>query len=147
MILWHAASGVRLHWEHFEHEADVGVRGVGETLAEAFEQAAVAMIAIITDPDGVHASREVVIECEAPDTELLFVDWLNALVCEMATARLVFGHFEVHVDGARLRARAWGEPVDAVRHQPVVEVKGATYTSLRVARVDDQWIAQTVVDV
>jgi tRNA nucleotidyltransferase (CCA-adding enzyme) len=33
------------------------------------------------------------------------------------------------------------------RHQPAVEVKGATYTALRVAPIEGGWLAQTVVDV
>ena len=37
------------HWEHFEHQADMGIRGFGNKPAEAFEQAALAMSAIITD--------------------------------------------------------------------------------------------------
>jgi tRNA nucleotidyltransferase (CCA-adding enzyme) len=37
--------------------------------------------------------------------------------------------------------------VDAARHHPAVEVKGATYTTLRVAQEGDGWLAQTVVDV
>jgi SHS2 domain-containing protein len=37
--------------------------------------------------------------------------------------------------------------VDAARHQPAVEVKGATYTGLRVAPQNGGWVAQTVVDV
>jgi len=28
-------------WEHFAHEADIGVRGIGASKAEAFEQGAV----------------------------------------------------------------------------------------------------------
>ena len=32
-------------WEHFSHDADVGIRGWGSTLAEAFEQAALALVA------------------------------------------------------------------------------------------------------
>ena len=88
------------------------------------------------------------IQCEAPDDELLFVDWLNALVYEMATRKLLFGRFEVHINGARLTARAWGEPVSAAKHQPAVEVKGATYTALRVAQEQNgEWVAQCVVDV
>jgi hypothetical protein len=35
-------------WEHFPHDADVGVRGRGLTAAEAFEQAAQALTAVIT---------------------------------------------------------------------------------------------------
>ena len=41
---------MQAHWEHFSHEADIGIRGVGPTLATAFEQAAIAMTAVITDP-------------------------------------------------------------------------------------------------
>ena len=87
------------------------------------------------------------IQCEAPDRELLLVDWLNALIFEMATRRVLFARFEVRVDG-RLVATAWGERVDTVRHHPAVEPKGATMTALRVAReLDGTWLAQTVVDV
>ena len=46
-----------------------------------------------------------------------------------------------------LHAQAWGELVDPARHHPAVEVKGATYTALRVARENGEWVAQTVVDV
>ena len=135
------------HWEHFEHGADVGVRGYGNTVAQAFEQAALGLIAIVTEPQRVSATHEVDVHCEADDVELLFVDWLNALICEMATRRLVFGRFEVSLDATRIRGRAWGEPVSPDRHEPVVEAKGATYTQLRVAREGEQWIAQTVIDV
>ena len=43
----------------------------------------------------------------------------------------------VEIDGLLLKARAWGEPIDAARHDLVVEPKGATYTALRVARTGD----------
>jgi len=89
----------------------------------------------------------VTIACEAPDDELLLVDWLNSLIFEMSTRKWLFGRFAVRIDGHRLTATAWGEPVDRERHQPAVEIKGATYTALRVARENGQWIAQTVVDV
>jgi tRNA nucleotidyltransferase (CCA-adding enzyme) len=136
------------HWEHYEHEADMGVRGTGGTQSAAFEQAALALTGVIVDPESVRPEHAVTIHCEAPDVELLLVDWLNALVYEMATRRMLFGRFAVRIDGTRLEATAWGEPVDRERHAPAVEVKGATYTSLSVARQSDgSWMAQTVVDV
>jgi SHS2 domain-containing protein len=134
-------------WEHFPHQADVGVRGIGSTEAEAFEQAALAMTAVITDVEAVEPRETVTIECEAPDRELLFVEWLNCLIYEMSVRRMLFGRFSVQLDGTRLRALAWGEHVDPARHRPAVEVKGATYTALRVARERDDWVAETVVDV
>lgn len=134
-------------WEHFSHEADMGVRGLGASLSEAYEQGALAMVALVTDPAGIEARERVTIECSAPDQELLFADWLNSVVFEMATRHMVFGKFAVKIEGTRLQAEAWGERIDPHRHHPAVEVKGATYTSLLVANVGSQWIAQTVVDV
>lgn len=134
-------------WEHFAHGADIGVRGFGATPAQAFEQAALAMTAVITDPAGVQARNAVEVSCEAPDLELLLVDWLNALIYEMATRKWLFGRFAVRLEGNRLHGEAWGEPVDIARHEPSVEIKGATYTSLRVAQENGGWVAQTVVDV
>jgi SHS2 domain-containing protein len=134
-------------WEHFPHGADVGVRGCGATKAEAFEQAALAMTAVVADPATVEPQEAVAIECEASDDELLLADWLNSLIYEMATRKMLFSRFAVRFDGTRLSAQAWGERTDMARHHPAVEIKGATYTALRVARDDSGWVAQTVVDV
>lgn len=136
------------HWEHFPHQADIGVRGVGATLAEAFEQAALALTAVIIEPEEVAAKEMMQLSCEAPDAELLLVDWLNALIYEMATRNMLFSRFEVHLENNRLTAQAWGEALEAARHHPAVEVKGATYTELKVVQLPDGgWLAQCVVDV
>lgn len=134
-------------WEHFPHEADMGVRGIGASREEAFEQAALALTAVITDPATVATEEMVEVECEAPDEELLFADWLNSLIYEMATRGMLWGRFEVTLEGLTLRGRAWGEKVNSDKHRPAVEVKGATYTELRVKKNDGDWIAQCVVDV
>ncbi len=167
-------------WEHFAHGADIGVRGRGSTLGAAFAHAALALTAVVTDPAAVRRMGVVRVDCEAADPELLFVAWLNEVVYQMATRRMLFGDFEVTVrpprvasggrdpsagetatdasgattavldgDGVwRLEARLQGEPVDVARHQPAVEVKGATFTALQVAQAaDGLWVAGCVVDV
>jgi len=134
-------------WEHFPHGADIGIRGVGPTIDSAFEQVALALAAVLTDPGSV-ASKEVVdITCEASTADDLLYDWVDSLIYEMSVRAMVFGAFDVRVDGNRLVARAHGEAVDRAYHEPAIEVKGPTYTELRVARVDDGWVAQCVVDV
>ena len=135
------------HWEHFPHEADIGVRGFGPTRAEAYEQAALAMTAVVTDPATIAELEAVAIRCEAPDDELLLAEWLNHVVYEMATRNMLFGRFSVRLQGPVLSGTAWGEPVDVARHRPAVEIKGATYTELRVVNEPTGWVAQTVVDV
>lgn len=135
-------------WAHFPHQADMGVRGIGPTPEAAFEEAARAMTAVVTDPASVDARDPVDLACEAPDDELLLVDWLNALILEMAARHMLFSRFEVRLDQHRLHATAWGEAVNPQKHQPAVEIKGATYTELKVGRTEDgRWLAQCVVDV
>jgi len=137
----------RAGWEHFSHDADIGVRGFGTTAAEAFAQAALALTAVVTRAP-VEPSIAVEVSCEAPDLELLFVDWLNLIIYEMAVRRMLFGRFAVTITGIRLEAKLWGEPVDIARHAPACEPKGATYTALRVAEdVEGRWSAACVVDV
>lgn len=142
-----ARTAGECRWEHFPHEADVGVRGIGPTPAAAFEAAALAMTAAVADLEAIRPRTRVIVAARAPDPELLLVEWLNALVFEMATRRMLFSRFAVRITGDRLEGEAWGEPVDAARHGPAVEVKGATYTALRVAEEDGAWTAQCVVDV
>jgi SHS2 domain-containing protein len=136
-------------WEHFPHQADVGVRGIGPTREIAFEQAAMALMAAICDPNSVQPRERIEIECADDDDELLLVDWLNAVIYEMATRRMLFGRFSVAIKpGNRLHAFAWGETINPQRHQAAVEAKGATVTELRVTQTaSDSWRAQCVVDV
>jgi tRNA nucleotidyltransferase (CCA-adding enzyme) len=139
---------IRTAWEHFAHGADIGIRGIGPTKEAAFQQIALGLTSVVTDLNCVRPEHAVPIACEAPSDDLLLVDWLNALVYEMATRRMLFSAFVVTIEDSRLHATAWGEPVDRVRHEPAVEVKGATYTALRVECLEDgQWVVQCVVDV
>lgn len=134
-------------WEHFGHDADIGVRGWGATAAEAFEQAACALSAVVTHAE-VAPLVSVEVECEAPDLELLLVEWLNAIIYEMAVRKMLFGRFAVRIDRTRLVGTLWGEPIAVERHSPACEPKGATYTELKVAKTPDgAWSAACIVDV
>jgi SHS2 domain-containing protein len=134
-------------WEHFYHEADIGVRGFGADLAQAFSQTALAMIAVITDPALVESQESVDVHCHAPDDEILLVDWLNAIVYEIATRGMLFSRFDINVENHTLDATLWGERINVEKHHPTVEVKGATFTALKVQQKEDECMAQCIVDV
>jgi SHS2 domain-containing protein len=135
-------------WEHYSHPADVGIRGFGPTKEEAFGQAALAMTAVITDLRKVQPKEMVEIICSEQDDELLFAAWLNALLYEMATRKMLFRKFLINIENHRLQAEAWGEKINLKKHNPVVEVKAATYADLKVRQEKDgNWLAQCIVDV
>lgn len=136
------------YWELFSHPADIGIRGVGPTKEEAFAQAAIALTAVITDPEKVLPQEVVEIVCFEQDDELLFMKWLSSLLYEMDTRGMLFGRFEIEPIEGGVRARAWGESVDVERHEPAVEVKAATYAGLKVEKDNaGNWLAQCIVDV
>ena len=56
-------------WEHFEHAADIGVRGFGGTIATAFEQVALATSAAVTDPSALNPRASVRVHCSAEECQ------------------------------------------------------------------------------
>ena len=138
----------KTYWEHYSHPADMGIRGFGPTKEEAFGQAGLAMTAVIADLQTIEPKEEIEISCQEQDNELLFVDWLNSLLYEMATRRMLFSKFEVSITDNQLCARAWGEKTDVDKHSPAVEVKAATYGDLKVEQdKNGNWVVQCIVDV
>jgi protein archease len=134
-------------YETFGHEADIGIRGFGETVEEAFANAASALYSVMVDVNAVQPREKRTITASASDIEQLLVEWLNALLSVTDIDRLVFSKFEVTIEGTFLRGTAWGETFNHIRHEPNVEVKGATYHMLSVKKENGRYIAQCVVDV
>jgi len=135
-------------WEHYSHGADIGVRGFGSSAEEAFEQAAMALTAVVADISDVRQSKTVEIHCDAPDLELLLVTWLNAIIYEMAVRNMLFSKYRVVLSGLSLTGTLVGESIDVERHQLAVEAKGATVTDLKVTcNNEGRWLAQCIVDV
>lgn len=139
--------GGEKNWEHYSHTADMGIRGFGRTMEEAFSAAALAMVAISVEPERIEQKRKVEVVCEQQDNELLLIAWLNSLLYEMAVRKMLFSKFEVSIKGGQLTGKAWGEKLDLERHRPVVEIKGIAYSDLEVVREKGKWTAQCIVDI
>jgi tRNA nucleotidyltransferase (CCA-adding enzyme) len=145
-------------WSHFAHQADIGIKVTADSLPGAFEEAAIALTAIVTEPVSVESVESVKIECSAENNELLLVDWLSAVIYEMAVRKMLFSRFEVTIDPApllksqacprgsgdlkfqngcrvenlKLSAKMWGEKINQNKHSPAVEPKAVTYNQLSV---------------
>ena len=131
-------------WEHFDRGADVGVRGFGESQATAFEQAALAMTALIVEPSGVEPLAWFDLQVVAADPPLLLAGWLNAVLTEMSAQRMVFCRFQVTLVGNALSARLAGEPLSIERHRLRADVRGASHADSIVVFEGDRWMAQAI---
>jgi SHS2 domain-containing protein len=133
-------------YDYFEHEADVGIIGRGETVEAAFEAAAAAMFAIMVDLSMIRPETRVCFDFEEQDLEFALITWLNRLLAEARSSGMIFGRFALSRRGQQWSGEAWGEPwrPDLDRG---VEVKGATLTMLSVRQTATGWEARCVVDV
>lgn len=134
-------------YEFFEHPADIGIRGIGKTLEEAFIEAGKALFALMCNIEKIEKKKKIKLFCEAYDTESLFVEFLNTLIYLKDTENMVFCDFIITIRGNRLDGVAFGENYSPKKHGEGTEVKAATYSELRVEKVDGNWVAQCVVDV
>jgi SHS2 domain-containing protein len=134
-------------YETFGHEADIGIRGFGNTPEEAFANAAAALYSVMVDITAVERKEFRGVNVTADDQEQLLVEWLNALLAVSDIERMVFSRFEVRIEGNRLAGTAWGEHLERTRHRAHVEVKGATYHMLSIRQEQGRYVAQCVVDV
>ncbi|MCR4404903.1 MAG: archease [Candidatus Acetothermia bacterium] len=138
-------------FEILDHEADAGVRGIGNTVEEAFAEGAKGMFSLMVELERVLPKESVEVECQADSLETLFVAWLGELLLQRDLTGMVFSRFAVQVaregDEYHLRGRAWGEPLDPERHGAKVEVKAATYAGLQLGRTaEGDYFVQCVVD-
>lgn len=122
-----------------EHTADIGLVAYGNTLAEAFANAAYGMFSIITDPRKIRETDSRRIEISEADTETLLVEWLNRLIYYFDAEMLLFKRFDItSLDSQQLNAVCYGEKYDSTRHHIKLGVKAATYYMLKIDREKNQ---------
>ncbi len=135
-------------FEPIDHTADVGYRLFASTLPELFEIASKALFDAITELDSVQKRLSRTVRVEADDVEALLVAWLAELNYHCATDFELFNAFEIRSFSSRhIEAVAYGEKIEAERHEIKTEIKAVTYHGLYVREVEHGWEAQIIFDV
>lgn len=135
-------------YETFPHTADLGLIARGATLGRLFENAALGLTSLLTDPEKVRPERETLFELRADTPESLLVAWLNEVLYRFTVRRDACRRFEVRLgpEGS-LSASAWGEPLDPACHPVLREIKSATYSDLRIVREKHGFSVRIVFDI
>lgn len=142
---------VRGH-DTIEHTADMGIRGWGPGIEQAFEETALAMFELIIDGVGLQSVDEVNFEVKGQALPELLIEFLNRFLLDADLVELAF--LSVHVDSIteregefRLKGGAKGISRNDVRDRLLAEVKAATYCGAAVERdKNGRWEARCVVD-
>ncbi len=135
-------------WSTFDHIADIGVRGIGRTMEEAFENGAKALFSLMVD-DLLKIENRITRypRCESFDEVGLFVAWLNSLIAISDLYNEVYSNFSVKISELKLSAKVMGEHWLKSKHGIGIEVKGATFSEAKVIKKQGLYIAQCIVDV
>ncbi len=140
-----------MSFEYFEVTAEVGIRAWGESLSEAFVEAARALFELMVDTKSVRPQRALSVTLSAESPELLLADWLNRLLLERDRTGCVFSEFHItvtpHERAFALTGEIAGEPLDRSRHDPRIDVKAVTYNNLRVLQQPDRVQVECVLDI
>ena len=135
-------------WEHFEVEADVGVRGWGDTRAAAFAQTTLGVFALLVEPAEVDAREQREVRAQADGPESLLVAWIDECLYVHDIEGFVVREVEMTVCSDTLaHGLLRGEPIDPARHHLGTVVKGATYHTVAIGVRDGVHEARIIVDV
>jgi SHS2 domain-containing protein len=139
-------------FEFMEHTADVYVAAHGANLAEAFENAALAMFEVMTDTAKVAATAEDSLTVEAEDEYALLYSWLEALLVKFEVNGMLYSKFNVSsleetTDGFKLTASVWGEKFNAAKHTQKVGVKAVTYHRMEIIKTPDKVTLEFILDI
>ena len=139
-------------FEFLEHMADAYIAAYGKELAEAFENAALAMFDVMTEVEKVIPEVEDYVEVEAEDECALLYSWLEALIVKSEVNRMFYSKFKVLgldevADGFRLRAKIWGEKFNPEKHPQKVGVKAVTYHRMEIIREPSKVTVRFILDI
>ena len=139
-------------FEFLEHTADAYIATYGEDLAEAFENAALAMFETMTDTKAVEPINEKTVVAKGADKQALLYDWLERLLVMFEVEGILFSKFRIHKiqqakDGFRLEAKVYGEPYDPERHNQKVGVKAVTYHRMEVKEAPGKVVLKFILDI
>ena len=138
-------------YKYLEHEADVGILAIGDSIDHAFVEGAKAMFGVMVELGDVKTVKDIEIECNAKDIPALFVEWLNELINKRDVEEMFFSEFEVKIEKGEhnyfLTGKAKGESMNQAKHEIKTEVKAATYSGLKFEEKDNKFYLQCVLDI
>lgn len=140
-------------FEQLDISGDAGLRIMGGSLEELFENAAIGMFSLITDLSVIPVSEEKRIELTADNHENLLVGWLNENVFLFDTYGFVGTQFSVAISGGRrdngigLKAVVRGGIFDPGGSERGLLIKAATYHGISIRKTGGCWEAEVIFDI
>ena len=143
---------MKKRFKFLEHTADAYVEAYGTSLEEAFENAAMATLDVMTELEKVEAEIEDAFEVEATDEYALLYSWLEEILVKFELTGKLYSRFKISSIektpvGWKLKAKAWGELYDPEKHPSKVGIKSITYHQMEIVKKPKSVTVRFILDV
>ncbi|MGH7799044.1 MAG: archease [Thermodesulfobacteriota bacterium] len=137
-----------MDYEILDHTADACIRVYGKSFDELFENAARAMMELITDREKINPSQEIEIEVRGETIEQLLVHWLQEILFLHEVKKMVFKDFRLNlISETHAKGKVIGEKIDIDKHELSFDIKAVTYHNLKIEPINDKLKVDIVFDV
>uniref|UniRef100_A0A6G1S579 Protein archease-like n=1 Tax=Aceria tosichella TaxID=561515 RepID=A0A6G1S579_9ACAR len=139
-------------YEFLDHTADVQIHAWGDDLREAFENAAVAMTAYITDIKAIEISQKESFQVESDDLQGLLYRFLDGVLFlfnaepYLLSKRVRILEFQSDTQ-FRILAECYGETFSLDKHTQGTEIKAITYSAMKIIEEKDRCEVYFIVDI
>ncbi len=126
----------------------MGIEASGRTIGEAFEQAALGLIAVIADAEMIEAHEERRVEVDAQDYENLLVRWLSEVLYLYDGEDYLLKVARIEsISPTKLVAGISGEKYKPEKHKLKMDVKAITYHQLSIETSNSITTARVFLDI
>ncbi|TFG36684.1 MAG: archease [Nitrospirales bacterium] len=127
---------------------DIGLTALGDSLQEAFVNAAIGMYSLMTGLDAVATKKTIDMSVEHQSPEGLLVSWLNELIFHFDAYGFIGKKIDIkEFSEKRISASIAGEEFDPERHEGRLLIKAATYHRLRIEKKNERWEISVIFDI
>jgi len=136
-------------YEFFEHTADAKFRAYGNSLTEAFSNAALALYSIMTDVDSIEPAIQKKITVKSATRQALLYDFLEELIYLTATEGFLLSNvasisIKQEFGYYLLNATILGD--HSPKYEIYTQVKAITYNDMEIIKEGDVVTVQVVPD-
>ena len=134
-------------FEFLPHTGDIKFRVYGKTLAEIFENSALAVSNFIARGKKINPRKKksVSLISSSTDLNLLLYKFLDELIFFLDAENFIAAKAKVTIKNSHLKAVVYGDK--ASDYKDLDHIKAATYSEMYIKKIKNGWEAQAVMDV
>lgn len=138
-------------FKYFDTTADIGVKAYGKTFEEAFKNAALATMNLITDIDEIKPNLTLDVSITSEDLYGLLYDWITEVLIMLYSDSFIASKYNITItknnSEYELNAKIVGDTYNTNIYNYKTEVKAITYHLMKISKKDNNIQLKFILDI